>query len=66
MHDMMKHLNMNMALHPERVNIYILPFHGLMGQSTVNIAMCLCHDGCIPTIIFYEVLNLQCTANNTL
>ena len=44
----MNHLNMNIALPAERlqhgVNIYILlPFHGLMGQTTVNIAMCLCH-----------------------
>ena len=43
MHDMLKRPNMNMALPPERlqhgVNIYMLPFHRLMGQSTVNIAV---------------------------
>ena len=47
MHDVMKHLNMSIALPAERlqhgVNIYVLPFHGLMGQSSVNIAMRLCH-----------------------
>ena len=51
MHDVMKHLNMSIILPAERlqhgVTIYILPFHGLMGQSTVNIAMCLCHVSCI-------------------
>ena len=47
MHDVMKHLNMSTALRLacrtllHGVNIYIVPFHGLMGQSTVNIAMCL-------------------------
>ena len=43
MHAVMKYLNMNIALPAERlqhgVNIFTLPFHGLMGQSTVNIAM---------------------------
>ena len=52
MHDVMKHLNISIALPAERlqhgVNIYILPFQGLMGQSTVNIAMCLCHISCMP------------------
>ena len=51
MHDVMNHLNMNIALPAERlhhgVNIYILPFHGLMRQSIVNIAMCLCDVSCI-------------------
>ena len=64
MHDVIKHVNMNIALPAERlqhsVNIYILPYCGLMGQSTVNIAMCLC----LYTI--YEVLSLQCTASNKL
>ena len=66
MHDVIQYLNMNIALHAERmhhdVNIYILLFHGLMGQSTVNIVMCLCHDDCIS----YEVLSLQCTVSNNL
>ena len=47
MHDMLKHPNTNITLPPERLqrglNISILQFHGLMRQSTVNIAMCLCH-----------------------
>ena len=47
----MKHLNMRIALSAERlqhgVNICILPIHGLIGQSTVNIATCLYHIGCI-------------------
>ena len=64
MHDEMNHLNMNSALPAERlqhgVNIYILPFHGLREQSTVNIAM-WCQ---LYTI--YEVLSLQCTARNKL
>ena len=51
MHDVMKCLNKSIALPAERlqlgVNIYILPFHGLMGQSTVNIGVCLCHVSCI-------------------
>ena len=51
MHDVIKHLNIYSALPAERlqhgVNIYTLPFHGLMGHSTVNIAMCLCHVSCI-------------------
>ena len=69
MHDVMKHLNMIIALPAERlqhgVNIYILPFHGLMRQSTVNVAMCLmttCHVSCM--YIIYKVLSLQCTASN--
>ena len=51
MHDVMKHLNMSITLPAERlqhgVNIYILPFHGLMGQSAVNLAMCLCYASSI-------------------
>ena len=46
---------MNIALPAERlqhgVKICILPFHGLMGQSTVNIAMCLCHVSYIRIIV---------------
>ena len=52
MHDVMKHLNMSIALPAKRlqrghtyggVNIYIiiLPFHGLREQSTANIAKCI-------------------------
>ena len=50
MHDVMKHLNMNIALPEDRLQHCvnsILPFHGLMGQSNVNIDMCLCHVSCI-------------------
>ena len=53
MHDVIKHQNMKIALPAEGlqhgVNIYILPFyaHVLIGESTVNIAMCLSHVSCI-------------------
>ena len=59
MHNVTKKLNMNIALPAERfqhgVNIYILPFYGVMGQSTVNIAMCLSCQ--LYTI--YKELNLH-------
>ena len=45
---------MSIALSAERlqhgVNIYIVSFHGLMGQSTVSIAMCLCLSSLLFTI----------------
>ena len=48
---MMKLLNMIIVLSAERVqhggNVCILRVHGLMGQSTVNIAKCLYYIGCI-------------------
>ena len=55
MHDVIKHLNLRIVLPAERlqhgVNIYILPFHGLMRQSTVNTAMCLWHY--IMSVVYY-------------
>ena len=43
MHDAVNHLNMNIALPAERlqhgVDMYILPYHGFDGQSTVNVVI---------------------------
>ena len=65
---MIKLLHTSLALPAERlhhgVDIYILQFHGLMGQSTVNIAKCL--YVMLAVYYIYEVLSLQYATCNKL
>ena len=65
MHDVIKHLNMNIALPVERlqlgVNITVPWIDG-----TINCEYCYVHMSCQLYTSIYELLSLQCTASNKL
>ena len=63
MHDVMKHLNVNITLPAERLRHGVnIPFHGLKRQSTVDFITC----ACVVSVVYYiyEVLSLQCIASS--